>query len=111
MLEIPLKKLKTYLILLLFLGITHFAFENSKGYSSSSYNVRIKNGSKLEYFSLLENMEADYQSRLINNTKITYFKILPESSIYIFYIGYFIIGALIVSSLERKESEAEVTEK
>jgi hypothetical protein len=106
MLYLPIKKLKIYSIIFCALVCLQLIFYASKTYTVSQRDLPISNVNEEIYLSYLSSAPSlSYKTDIINDTEIRYFYILPEYSLLILYIGYFLVAMNIILSGKIKLNE------
>lgn len=99
MLFLPLRKTKSILILGCGFFILHMTFLSSKSYSVKTGNAEISNATLDQYQSCLNALDLDDMTDYVNNTQVKYLYFLPEQTMLLIYLGYFlIIRKLILSA-------------
>ena len=85
-------KPKTYLILLCGLITLNLVFVNTKNYSCKCEDyISFTNISEMEYQNYLSSVSDNYSHvQIISGTKIKYFLNLPEESLLLINLGYFL---------------------
>lgn len=75
--------------------------EGSINGPSESYEYHLLSGiSRSQYESLLESLGEGQRANAIENTEKRYFGLLPAWIINLVYVGYFILGILVVTRLK-----------
>lgn len=91
--------IKIHLILLFLILLSQITLDTSKRYSSEMVRYGITNASEMQYKNYLNALPFHRQTEFINMTEVTYIFDLPEVSIYIIYLCYFVLACSIVLSI------------
>ena len=105
MVYLPIKKLKIYLIIIFALASLQLACYSTKTYTVSHGDFHVSNVNEEIYLNYLGSMPIGYKTEFIDNTEIKYINFLPESSLFIIYIGYFIVVTGLILSAKIKLNE------
>jgi hypothetical protein len=99
MLYLPKQKTKIYLLILCGLVLLHICFLSSKSYSAHLNEYKITNGTEEQYQSCLSSIPyLKMKTEFIANTEIKYLFNLPEQSLLLIYLGYFLIASAFILS-------------
>jgi hypothetical protein len=99
-------KIKIWLICLCGLITANVIFVSSKSYSvnsindSGAYSDKLICVSEMQYISCLSSLPFTKQTYFISETKISYLFGLPEKTLYLIYLGYFIIAWIFILSIK-----------
>jgi hypothetical protein len=107
-------KPKTYLILFFGLITFNLVFVNTKNYSCKckDYGTPFTNISEMEYQNYLGSIsDNDLQVEIFIGTEIKYFLNLPEKSILLIYLGYFLVasGFILTANFSLNKSLNEIS--
>lgn len=107
MLYLPKQKTIIYLLLLFGLFLFHISLLSSKSYTAHLDQYKITNGTEEQYQSCLSSLSSiKTKTEFIANTNIKYLFNIPEQSILLIYLGYFLIVAAFILSVKFNLNES-----
>jgi hypothetical protein len=99
MLYLPVSRTKILLFLLTGLILFHVCFLSAKSFTAKSGSFKIINANEEQYQNYLNSIyDVDDKLSFISNTKTTYLFNLSEQFFLFFYVGYFLIAAILIFS-------------
>ena len=109
MIYLPKQKTKIYLLILCGLIFLHVSLVSTKSYTAIEPRwFKTINGSEEQYLSCLNSLsDIDEKAEFIKTTRIKYLFDLPEESLLLIYLGYFLIVSkfILSSKFELNESD------
>ena len=103
MLYLPLRSAKIFLVILASLLMFHIILISTEKYFAQlDHKTILLRASKMQYQTCLNELSFDNQLVFINKTQIKYIFDLPEYSILIIYIGYFVVCSMFIFSIRTK---------
>jgi hypothetical protein len=108
MLYLPIRKLKTYLIILLAVFCFHLLLNSNKQYSYFDNQLGISNATEEQYQIYLSSSPSiKGKKEIIEGSEIKYLYIFPEQVFIFIYISYFLIITMIILAAKYEPNEYE----